>query len=218
MEILEDVRAVLGQIDLDPASCEFAQKRVKAKRYFTKQDDGLQQRWFGNVFLNPPYQMPAIEQFTDKLLEELPVQAEGNRIAREKLCGETAIGEWNASLPKEKGGRGKTCPSKRTSFKELGLSKTIAYKLEHLAELKALIDETVEEAMAELEFCTRQRVLNELPVLHCRQRDSSILEVRVDHTRARRMATLKDNSKNPTRKSPRMSLVACQLPSGEPIV
>ncbi len=70
--IIEDVRAVLGSIDLDPASCELAQKLVKAKAYFTEENNGLKQPWHGNIFLNPPYQMPLIRQFTDKLVEELP--------------------------------------------------------------------------------------------------------------------------------------------------
>jgi len=71
-EIIECVKKVLGSINLDPASCELAQKIVNADKYFTEDDDGLKQPWFGNIFLNPPYQFPEIEQFTNKLIEELP--------------------------------------------------------------------------------------------------------------------------------------------------
>lgn len=70
--LLEKVRLVLGEIDLDPASCEYAQKLVKAKRYYTEADSGLTKPWAGRVFLNPPYGMPAIRDFTDKLVSELP--------------------------------------------------------------------------------------------------------------------------------------------------
>jgi len=70
-EIIEKVRYVLGVIDLDPASCEYAQRVVKAKRYYTEKDNGLSKTWKGNVFLNPPYGMPKIRQFTDKLINEL---------------------------------------------------------------------------------------------------------------------------------------------------
>jgi len=72
-EIIEKVKAVFGgDIGLDPASCEFAQRTVQAKTYFTEADDGLNRKWHGNVFLNPPYQMPLIEQFVEKLIGELP--------------------------------------------------------------------------------------------------------------------------------------------------
>ncbi|HUV08428.1 MAG TPA: DNA N-6-adenine-methyltransferase, partial [Spirochaetia bacterium] len=70
--IIEAVRAAMESIDLDPASCPDAQKTVKSAHYFTEQDNGLEQDWYGNVFLNPPYKMPLIELFIEKLIEELP--------------------------------------------------------------------------------------------------------------------------------------------------
>jgi phage N-6-adenine-methyltransferase len=75
-EIIERVRGVFGgAIDLDPASNEHAQRTVKAARFYTKADDGLSQPWAGNVFCNPPYSMPAIAAFIDKLLTEKPAAA-----------------------------------------------------------------------------------------------------------------------------------------------
>jgi hypothetical protein len=70
-EYVERVRKVLGEIDLDPASHDIAQRTVQAKRYFTKAEDGLKQEWDDRVFLNPPYAQPLIEQFIDKLLIEI---------------------------------------------------------------------------------------------------------------------------------------------------
>ena len=54
-QYLNSVRVVLGEIDLDPASNGEANRIVKAKRFFTKVDNGLVQDWHGRVFLNPPY-------------------------------------------------------------------------------------------------------------------------------------------------------------------
>lgn len=54
-DIIERVRRTLEFISLDVASCEAAQKIVKAKRYFDKEDNGLSQFWKGRIFGNPPY-------------------------------------------------------------------------------------------------------------------------------------------------------------------
>jgi hypothetical protein len=52
---VDAAREVLdGRIDLDPASCELANKIVGATKIYTRDDDGLAQPWHGNVFLNPP--------------------------------------------------------------------------------------------------------------------------------------------------------------------
>lgn len=51
-------RQVLGEIDLDPASCSAAQAVVQAGRYYTEYEDGLIQPWFGRMWINPPYSAP----------------------------------------------------------------------------------------------------------------------------------------------------------------
>jgi ParB family chromosome partitioning protein len=48
-------RKVLGEITLDPASCEMANRSIRAESFYTKEDDGLEQDWFGAVWCNPPY-------------------------------------------------------------------------------------------------------------------------------------------------------------------
>jgi phage N-6-adenine-methyltransferase len=69
-DTLELVRAVLGTIDLDPASNTHAQKRVQATHWLSAKDNALEHNWVGNVFCNPPYSMPLIAQFTSKLIAE----------------------------------------------------------------------------------------------------------------------------------------------------
>lgn len=68
---IEAARAVLGCIDLDPASSAIANQTVQAKRFYTIEDDGLTQPWYGNLWMNPPYSQPAIAQFMAKLVAEV---------------------------------------------------------------------------------------------------------------------------------------------------
>jgi phage N-6-adenine-methyltransferase len=70
-DVIADARKVLGVIDLDPASSEQAQSTVQALQYFTLADDGLKRMWHGNVWLNPPYAQPFIEEFADKMIAEV---------------------------------------------------------------------------------------------------------------------------------------------------
>ena len=69
-EYIEAAREVMGSIDLDPASCETAQANVKAKRFYTAEDDGLAKKWTGNVWLNPPYGKDVIGLFAEKAVKE----------------------------------------------------------------------------------------------------------------------------------------------------
>lgn len=69
-EIIETARDMMGGIDVDPASSEVANKVVKAECFYTVEDDGLSKKWFGNVWLNPPYASDLIGKFADKLVSE----------------------------------------------------------------------------------------------------------------------------------------------------
>lgn len=55
-EIVDAARAVMGWIELDPASCEEANETVRAARIYTTADDGLRYPWTAeSLWLNPPY-------------------------------------------------------------------------------------------------------------------------------------------------------------------
>lgn len=74
--VLEAVRAVLEEIDLDPASCKAANHTVQAQQYYTKEQNGLMYQWHGRIWLNPPYGKTEqratsnLAQFTRHLIEQ----------------------------------------------------------------------------------------------------------------------------------------------------
>lgn len=65
---IDSARRVLGEIDLDPASCIEANRVVRAKKIYTEATNGLLQPWHGRVFMNPPYSQN--KAFAEKLLSE----------------------------------------------------------------------------------------------------------------------------------------------------
>lgn len=67
--IIEAARHSMGSIDLDPASCAMANRVVKAKRYYSKRDNGLKQEWSGNVWCNPPFRKGQLRAWIDKSME-----------------------------------------------------------------------------------------------------------------------------------------------------
>ena len=73
--VAEIGRRAMGGIELDPASCEEANRVIRADHYFTREDDGLAQEWYGKVWLNPPYLGGNKTAFIKKLLSEPKVTA-----------------------------------------------------------------------------------------------------------------------------------------------
>jgi ParB family chromosome partitioning protein len=107
---LEMAKEVMGSIDTDPASSKIANKRVKAETFYTQSQNGLTKDWLGNVFLNPPYCMPEIEQFLNKLLAEY---AKGNVKQAIVLTNNSTDTNWWQGLA---GAAGICFPSHRIQF------------------------------------------------------------------------------------------------------
>lgn len=72
--ILEKVRSLSpsGVIDLDPFSCEAAQRTVNARYYFIKEQDAMKQEWpkVDLAFVNPPYSRNLIGEMIDRVVYE----------------------------------------------------------------------------------------------------------------------------------------------------
>ena len=66
--VIEAAAVVLGDIDLDPASCANANRIVNALKFYTLEDNGLEQPWTGRVWLTPPYD--AVGPWVEKLIAE----------------------------------------------------------------------------------------------------------------------------------------------------
>jgi phage N-6-adenine-methyltransferase len=68
--LIDAARRAMGSIDTDPASSELANKTVKAKTYYTEEQDGRDKAWGGNVWMNPPYSQPLITEFVSVFAEK----------------------------------------------------------------------------------------------------------------------------------------------------
>jgi phage N-6-adenine-methyltransferase len=92
---VEMARDVMGEIDVDPASNDHAQKTVRAASYYTAETNGLDKEWHGKVWMNPPYSNPEIQNFVAKLIEEFKSGRCTEAIVLTNNAGDTA---WSHAL------------------------------------------------------------------------------------------------------------------------
>lgn len=77
-EIVYMARRVMKGIDLDPCSCIEANKEHKIRTIYSKGSNGLENPWYGNVWLNPPFgwiyrgnkRVPQVSVWIDRLISE----------------------------------------------------------------------------------------------------------------------------------------------------
>ena len=89
-EYIDAVRAVLGEIDLDPATSEFANQTVQSKKIYTVETNGLDKTWEGKVFMNPPFKNELIKQFVPKLIKHYKNNEISEAILLTDSCTETS--------------------------------------------------------------------------------------------------------------------------------
>ena len=71
-ELIRAAAAAMGGIDTDPATCEVVNRQVvKARLWYDQDSNGLEQEWDGRVWLNPPFERGLINDFVEKLRDEL---------------------------------------------------------------------------------------------------------------------------------------------------
>ena len=92
---IEMARTVMGTIDVDPASNEHAQRTIRAATYYTDEDNGLDRKWEGTVWLNPPYSNPEVQQFVDKVISEVDIGRTTEAIVLTNNSGDTG---WHQAL------------------------------------------------------------------------------------------------------------------------
>ena len=97
--LIEASREVLGTITLDPSSTPLANERVKAKYIYGKEENGLEQEWFGNVFLNPPSKRGDPSARPHLWAKKLVYEYATGRVDRAILIVKSALGyNWYEDL------------------------------------------------------------------------------------------------------------------------
>jgi len=90
---IDAARLVMGSIDVDPATTKEVNKRIKAKKFYTKEKSGLEKRWTGTVWMNPPYAQPIIREFCETFLSKYKNAEITQGCVLTNNATETAIGQ-----------------------------------------------------------------------------------------------------------------------------
>lgn len=103
-DLVERARRTMGGIDLDPFSCEAANRVVKAKRFFSEEDSAFGRDWSAigkvTVFINPPFGRGIMDRACRAFLEKWAAGQISKAVVLVNNATETA---WFQSLLKECG-------------------------------------------------------------------------------------------------------------------
>ena len=90
---IEMARQVMGNIDLDPASCDVAQSWINADVYYANKpwlnDNGLALPWKGNIWVNWPFDDSTL--WAKKMYSEID---KGSKVNHLSYVGDTTIGKY----------------------------------------------------------------------------------------------------------------------------
>jgi len=95
--IIEAAILTMGRIDLDPASSETANYRIKAIRFYSIENDGLSLPWIGRIWMNHPFSRTGNPLWINKLVSEFE---NGNIISSCNITYASTSEQWFQPLLK----------------------------------------------------------------------------------------------------------------------
>ncbi len=110
LHVAEAARRAMGGIDIDPASNPVVNSEViKAKKFYTQENDGLEHDWPGMVYVNAPFAHPTVKHFAYHLISQYTSGITTEAIWLSNHCSNL---EWWRALAR----RGVICLAGKLSF------------------------------------------------------------------------------------------------------
>ena len=70
--LFKKLESMFGKFDLDPATSE--DNPLSTPYFYTPREDGLKQKWFGRVYVNPPYGRRVVYSWVSKAVYECVIK------------------------------------------------------------------------------------------------------------------------------------------------
>lgn len=103
LEIIKDVKHVLGNIELDPCSSGLINESLGAERFYSLRHDGLSQEWRADtVFCSPPgttiKRVGETEETWEELVSDYLNNYQGYKRGKPKKATQAKANEWHSKL------------------------------------------------------------------------------------------------------------------------